>query len=200
MSPVACFLQKQTLQNLVSTIPAELTVHLPHLRRHDHRRAGHRLRRRQLRPPLHLSDQSADLRAGLARGGVRAGHEPAHRLPFRAGARARRRDRGRLFDADRIRAAENARPLARLHGVPGGGGIPGDRAARLSDHPDLGLAADVRHRRRRLADRVVSAQEPAGIAALAQIEVDASRKPSAVAGDREGGRRPRARCRRPLRR
>ena len=34
-----------------------------------------------------------------------------------------RRDRGRLFDADRIRAAEDARPLAVVHGVPGGGGI-----------------------------------------------------------------------------
>ena len=36
--------------------------------------------------------------------------------------------------------------------------------------PHLGLAADVRHRRHRLADRLVSAQEAAGIAALAGIE------------------------------
>ena len=54
---------------------------------------------------------------------------PADRLPLRAGARPRRRDRGRLFDADRIRAAEDARALAGLHGVPGGGGFPGDRAS-----------------------------------------------------------------------
>ena len=33
--------------------------------------------------------------------------------------------------------------------------------------PAFGWRADVRHRRRRLADRLVSAQEPAGIAALA---------------------------------
>ena len=46
-------------------------------------------------------------------------------------------------------------------------GFPGDRAARLSDHPGLGMASDVRHCRHRLPRRLVSAQEPAGIAALA---------------------------------
>ncbi len=49
-------------------------------------------------------------------------------------------------------------------------GFPGHRHSRLSDHPSLGLASDVCHRRRRLADRLVSAQAVAGIAALAGIE------------------------------
>ena len=116
--------------------------------------------------------------------------DSAHRLPFRAGARPRRRDRGRLFDADRIRAAEDARPLARLHGLHRGGGIPGHRDPRLSDHSDLGLAADVRHRRHRLADRLVSAQESAGVAALAGIARPHRGSGSLDAVDREGsGRR-----------
>ena len=46
-------------------------------------------------------------------------------------------------------------------------GFPGDRPARLSDHSGLGMASDVHHRRHRLADRLVSAQESSGIAALA---------------------------------
>ena len=126
------------IQTKFSTLPQNLQFLSLTFVGMTHRRADHRLCRRPVRPALHLSDQSADLRAGLARRRLRAGHEPAHRLPLRAGARPRRRDRGRLFDADRIRAAEDARPLAGLHGVPGGGGIPGHRAARLSDHPELG--------------------------------------------------------------
>ena len=46
-------------------------------------------------------------------------------------------------------------------------GFPVTALARLSHHPGLRLAADVRHRRHRLADRLVPAQESAGIAALA---------------------------------
>jgi putative MFS transporter len=46
-------------------------------------------------------------------------------------------------------------------------GFPGNRPARLSDHPGLRMASGVHHRRRRLADRLVLTQEPAGIAALA---------------------------------
>ena len=107
---------------------------------------------------------------------------------FVQGLGPRRRNRGRLFDADRIRAAEDARPLARLHGVPGGGGFPGHRDPRLSDHSDLGLAADVHHRRHRLADRLVSAQEPAGIAALAGIARPHRGSGSLDAIDREGSR------------
>ena len=42
----------------------------------------------------------------------------ADRLPLRAGPRPRRRNRGRLFDADRIRSAEDARALAVDDGVP----------------------------------------------------------------------------------
>ena len=109
-----------TIQTKFSTRSAEPSVPVAHLRRHDHRRAGHRISRRQFRPPLHLSDQFADLRARLARGRVRAEHDRTDLVPLRAGARTRRRDRGRLFDADRIRAAEDARALAVVHGLPRG--------------------------------------------------------------------------------
>ena len=149
---------------------AEHPVHLAHAGRHDDRRVGHRLPGRPVRPALHLPVQSPHLRARLARGGVRAGHEPAHRLPLRAGGGFRRRDRGRLFDADRVRAAEDPRALARVHVVPGRRGLPGDRAARLPGHPDLRLAADVRRCRGRRARRVVPAQAPARVPALARIE------------------------------
>ena len=54
-----------------------------------------------------------------------------------------------------------------VHGLSDGVRFPGDRDPRLSDHSELRLAADVRHRRYRLADRLVSAQEPSRIAALA---------------------------------
>src|SRR3979411_2620773 len=46
-------------------------------------------------------------------------------------------------------------------------GFPGDGFARLSDHPGFWLARDVHHCRRLLADRLVSAQESSGVAALA---------------------------------
>ena len=66
--------------------------------------------------------------------------------------------------------------------------------------PDLRLAADVRHRRHRLADRLVSAQEPAGIAALARIAGPhrGSRSPDAI--NRAGIRAAASRCRRSWRR
>ena len=108
-----------------------------------------------------------DFRAGVAGGGVHAGHEPADRLPLPAGPRPRRRNRRRLFDHDRIRAAENARALAVDDGLYRRGRVSGDRPARLSHHPELRMAANVRDRGHRLADRLVPAQEPAGIAALA---------------------------------
>ena len=53
--------------------------------------------------------------------------------------------------------------------------------------PDLGLAADVHHRRRGLADRLVSAQEPAGIAALARSARPRRRGRGADDVDRAGG-------------
>ena len=168
----------------------EHPVHLAHARRHDDRRVGHRLPGRPVRPALHLPVQSPRLRARLARGGVRAGHEPAHRLPLRAGDRFRRRDRGRLFDADRVRAAEDPRALARLHVVPGRRGLSGDRAARLPDHPDFRLAADVRRCGGRRARRLVPAQAPARVPALARSEGPGGRGRGADACDREGsGRR-----------
>ena len=112
----------------------------------DHRLAGHGFPRGSLRPPFHLPGQSPDLWIGLVRRRAGAGHDPTDRLPLRAGAWARRRDRGRLFDPHRVRAAEDARTLARLHGVPHGLRLPGDVDPVLSHHPDLGLAADVRDR------------------------------------------------------
>ena len=130
---------------------AKPAIHLADLRRHDAGCADHRICRRQDGAAVHLSDQSLDFRAGVAGGGLRAGHEPADRLPLRAGPRPRRRNRRRLFDADRIRSAEDARALAVDDGVHRGGRISGDRPARLSHHPGVRLAADVRHRRHRLA-------------------------------------------------
>src|SRR5579871_1024329 len=146
---------------------AESAIHLDDLCRHDAGIADHRICRRQVRTALYLSDQSSDLRLGLARRRLRAGYDPADRLPLRAGPWPRRGNRRRLFDHDRIRSTENARALAVDDGLHRGRRIPGDLSARLSDHPDLWLASDVRHRRHRLADRLVSAKEPAGIAALA---------------------------------
>src|SRR5258705_289002 len=146
---------------------AKSAIHFADLRRHDAGRTDCRICRRPVRAAVHLSDQFADFRAGVAGGGLCAGHESTHRLPLRAGPRPRRRNRSRLFDADRIRSAEDTRALAVDDGFPGGGRIPGDRFARLSDHPGLGMAPDVHHRRRRLTDRLVSAQESSRIAALA---------------------------------
>ena len=141
------------------------------------------------RPPLYLSDQSAGLRPGVAGRRIRAEHGSADHLPLRPGARTRRRDRRRLFDADRIRAAEVARAMAVVHGLHRGCRFSGHRHSRLSDHSEFRLASDVRHRRRRLADRLVSAQELAGIAALAGIERPRRRSRSADAVDRKGSRR-----------
>ena len=61
--------------------------------------------------------------------------------------------------------------------------------ARLPHHPGLRMAADVRHCRHRLADRLVSAQEPAGIAALARIAGPHGRSRSPDAANREGSQR-----------
>ena len=166
--------------------PAKPAVHFADLCRHDAGRADHRLCRRPLRTSFHLSDQPADLWPGITRGGLCAGHDAADHLPLRARAWPRRRDRGRLFDADRVRAAADARTLAVDDGVSGGGGISGHRATRLSHHPGLRMAADVRHRGRRLADRLVPAQEPAGIAALARSAGPHRRSRSPDADDRKG--------------
>ena len=46
-------------------------------------------------------------------------------------------------------------------------GFPVTAILWIPDHPDLGMAPDVHHRRNRLADRLVSAQEFAGVTALA---------------------------------
>src|SRR3984893_12356531 len=75
---------------------AKSAVHFADLCRHDAGGADYRIRR-QVRAQVHLSDQSADFRAGVAGGGLRAGYEPADRLPLRAGPRPRRRNRGLSF-------------------------------------------------------------------------------------------------------
>ncbi len=56
-------------------------------------------------------------------------------------------------------------------------GLPVTALLGYLDHSGFRLAADVRHRRRRLADRLVSAQEPAGIAALARSAGPRRRRP-----------------------
>ena len=61
--------------------------------------------------------------------------------------------------------------------------------ARLLHYPGLRMATDVRPRRHRLADRLVSAQEPPGIAALARIAGSHGRSRSPDATNREGSRR-----------
>lgn len=59
--------------------------------------------------------------------------------------------------------------VACFYGISCRGGISGDCDTWLFDHTDLGLAADVHHRGNRRFDRVVPAQEFAGIAAMAGI-------------------------------
>ena len=65
-------------------------------------------------------------------------------------------------------------------------GFPGYRDPWLSDHPDLGLAPNVHHCRRRLPDRLVSAQEFAGIPTLAGSARPHRRGGSPDASNREG--------------
>ena len=144
--------------------------HLEDLYRHDHRGARHRLSRRQIWPALHLPGEPAHLRTRFAGGGRRTRHDPAQLGAFRHGPGARRRDRRRLFDTHGIRAAEVARALAIVHGLSRRLRPAGHRTDRVFRHSQFRLASDVRHRRYRRADRLVSAQELAGIAALAGIE------------------------------
>ena len=68
-------------------------------------------------------------------------------------------------------------------------GFPATALLGYLDHSELWLAPDVHHCRHRLADRLVSAQEPAGIAALARSAGTqrGGRKPDA--GDRDGSSR-----------
>src|SRR6266700_2157533 len=68
-------------------------------------------------------------------------------------------------------AAGLARKMAGVHGDDRGVRPAGDDPARLHPHSAGRLARDVRDRGHRRADRLVSAQGAAGIAALAGIEV-----------------------------
>ena len=104
-------------------------------------------------------------------------HGLADRRTVRDGTRLGRGDRRRLFDHDRVRAARLARPLDVVHGLHRRGGLPGDLDHQHLRDPDLGLAADVRDRRRRRADRLVPAQEPAGEPALAREPTAARPRP-----------------------
>jgi putative MFS transporter len=72
-----------------------------------------------------------------------------------------------------------------FHVVPGRRGLSGDRAARLPGDPDFRLAADVRRCWRRRARRLVPAQAPARVPALARSEGPGGRGRSADACDRE---------------
>src|SRR6202047_1238023 len=87
---------------------------------------------------------------------------------LRYGSGPRCRNRGRLFHHDRVRAAADARSLARLYVVYRGVRAAGNRATWLLDHPELRLAADVRDLRPRLARCLVSPQIATGVAALAR--------------------------------
>ena len=142
-------------------------VHLGDLRRHDAGLVCDRLSRRPLRTAVHLPVQPAGVRHRLAGGGVCPKHDGVDRLPFRDGFWLGRRKRRRLFDHDRIRAGKNARQMARNDG-----GLRRDRladlvAGRVPGGAGVRLARNVRHRRHRRLDRLVHAQEPAEIAALA---------------------------------
>src|ERR1700720_1937656 len=163
-------------------------IHLTDVPWLDHRFLCHRVHRRPLWAAFHVSVQPDDLRACLARGSVRARHDDAQHSAFRYGSGPRCRNRGRLFHHDRVRAAADARSLARLYVVYRGVRAAGNRATWLLDHPELRLAADVRDLRPRLARCLVSPQTATGVAALAR---DAGRdrgSRGADAGDREGGR------------
>ena len=145
--------------------------------------------RRQIRPALHLSDQSGDLRPRFARRRLRAGHDVAERCRFVMGLGL-----GAEIVVGYSTLTEFVPPKSRgrwlvVHGVHRGDRVPGDRPARLSHHPELRLAADVRDRRHWRADRVVSAQEPAGIAALARSAGPQRGSRGHHAGDRKGSRR-----------
>src|SRR3984893_9794326 len=107
---------------------------------------------------------------------------------LRYGSGPRCRNRGRLFHHDRVRAAADARSLARLYVVYRGVRAAGNRATWLLDHPELRLAADVRDLWSRLARRVVSPQIATGVAALARDARPDRGSRGADAGDREGGR------------
>src|SRR6202048_3132847 len=62
---------------------------------------------------------------------------------LRYGSGPRCRNRGRLFHHDRVRAAADARSLARLYVVYRGVRAAGNRATWLLDHPELRLVGRV---------------------------------------------------------
>ena len=75
-------------------------------------------------------------------------------------------------------------------------GLPATALTRPVHRSNLRLAPAIRHRRDRCADRLVSAQEAAGIAALARGAGPDGGGRDADAGHRERGRRAASRCRR----
>src|ERR1700737_3112681 len=145
-------------------------IHLTDVPRLDHRFLCHRVHRRPLWAAFHVSVQPDDLRACLARGSVRARHDDAQHSAFRYGSGPRCRNRGRLFHHDRVRAAADARSLARLYVVYRGVRAAGNRATWQLDHPELRLAADVRDLRPRLARCLVSPQIATGVAARLETQ------------------------------
>src|ERR1700730_16113589 len=113
-------------------------IHLTDVPWLDHRFLCHRVHRRPLWAAFHVSVQPDDLRACLARGSVRARHDDAQHSAFRYGSGPRCRNRGRLFHHDRVRAAADARSLARLHVVYRGVRAAGNRATWLLVIPNYG--------------------------------------------------------------
>ncbi|MGY3125969.1 hypothetical protein ACVWXQ_009906 [Bradyrhizobium sp. S3.14.4] len=166
----------------------ECGFHLRDLRRHDAGIIRHRLPRRPLRTPLHLSIQFAPFRRCLPGRGVLTEHGLPDRLPLRDGRWARGGERRRLFDDDGIRARAHPWQMARLHDR-----VRRHRSARgaidrVRGGAAIRLALHVRARRRRRARGVVHAQVAAGIAALAGSCGTHRRGGSADASHREGSR------------
>src|ERR1700732_2243436 len=107
-------------------------------------------------------------------------------LRYGSGPRCRNRDR--LFHHDRVRAAADARSLARLYVVYRGVRAAGNRATWLLDHPELRLAADVRDLRPRLARCLVFPPLATGVAALATERKAGRGSRGGGAGGGGGGR------------
>ncbi|KAJ8134689.1 hypothetical protein OY671_012098, partial [Metschnikowia pulcherrima] len=97
-------------------------------------------------------------------------------------------ERGRLFHHDRVRPGQDARQVARHDGGSRRHGFAGLAAGGLAGGAGIRLARDVRARRRRRADRSVSAQVAAGIAASARGCWPYRGGRGADAGDRKGSR------------
>ena len=142
--------------------------HFGDLRRHDAGLVCHRLSRRPLRTALHLPVQSAVFGVASLAAAFAPNMTVLIACRFVMGFGLGRRKRCRLFDHDRIRAGTNARQVARPDG-----GLRRDRPAgpllvASLVVPEFGWRAMFVIGGIGALDRLVHAQEPAGIAALAR--------------------------------